>query len=74
MTAHDWQPVPERSSSTRSLSRCTICGAYRVRVRTEDGKRIAFTRYSPPDANIDDTLPWRWEGPGCKQRTEEPQS
>lgn len=73
MTAHDWQPVPEHSEPGRRVDRCTICGAYRVRVRTPDDKRTIYTRYSPQNANIDDTLPWRWEGPGCK-RTEEPES
>ena len=73
MTAHDWQPAPEHIELWRRVDRCTVCGAYRVRVRTEDGKRTKFTRYSPQHANIDDTYRWRSLEPGCKA-VKEPQS
>jgi len=69
---HDWQLDPMHSDRYRICYRCTICGVYWIRMRTEDGKRTAWTGYSPQDANINTPLPWRAAEPPCKQ-TEEPQ-
>jgi hypothetical protein len=65
MTAHNWQPVPEHSAPGRPVDRCTICGAFRLRVQASG--ITSFARYSPPNANINNTLPWRREMPPCKQ-------
>ena len=75
MTAHNWQPV--FAEAPYGSARCTHCGVYRVYMWAEEGR--FSIRYSPPNADIKNTLRWRKKAPPCKQitittETEEPQS
>jgi hypothetical protein len=73
MTAHNWKPVPEHSHPFCIVDRCTACGTYRLQMRTNDGQYPLFTRYSPPNADINNTWYWRIDSPFCEQ-AKEPQS
>ena len=61
MTAHNWVMV----SDTYETVQCALCGVFRLTLHSD--KLGTVTRYSPPHADINNTLRWRTDQPPCKQ-------